>query len=90
MAVEDLVGAILEHNSSVKNTVCCIEEMSELTKVLTKKLRQSPKFSEEKLLEELSQVMLMCCVIAKEHNLEEADILHVQFETVRKMHEEIE
>lgn len=85
--MDGLVEKILIHNASVKNTVCCIEEMSELTKVLTKKLRNSEKFNREHLIEELAHVLLMCNVIAVEHGINEDDILEVQKDAVKRMEE---
>lgn len=87
-ATKSLVMAVLNHNSSEKNTVCCIEEMSELTKVLTKKLRKSEKFNIENLTEELSHVLLLCNVIAAEHGIHEKDILKEQMDAVQRMEEE--
>lgn len=83
----ELVDKVVEHNSSEKNIVCCIEEMSELTKVLTKKLRNSDKFNVNDLLEEVSHVLLMCNAIAKEYGLTEEDILSVQADAVKRMEE---
>lgn len=78
------------HNSRMKNIVCCIEEMSELTKVLTKNLRMSPKFSMDKLKEELAHVLLMCNVIASEYGITDDDILMLQQDAVRRMKEDNE
>lgn len=86
--MDELVGSVVLHNSSIKNAVCCIEEMSELTKVLTKKLRNSEKFSKEHLTEELAHVLLMCNVIATEYNINENDILEIQKDAVLRMEEE--
>jgi len=83
-----LVESVLTHNSSEKNTVCCIEEMSELTKVLTKKLRNSEKFNREDLAEELAHVLLMCAVIASEYEITVEDVLKIQKDAVRRMEEE--
>ena len=84
---ETLVDKVIDHNSSDFNTVCCIEEMSELTKVLTKKLRNSPKFTKDSLLEEISHVKLMCDVIATEHGLTKKDIFKEQQKAVSRMGE---
>lgn len=87
---KSLVAAVFTHNSSEKNTVCCIEEMSELTKVLTKKLRKSEKFNKEDLTEELAHVLLMCGAIAWEHGISDDDILEVQKDAVKRMEEGID
>ena len=83
----ELIEAMCNHNSLNKNVVCCIEEMSELTKVLTKYLRESPKFNKENLLEEVGHVLLMCEVIAMQHDLKPADIFQIQEDVVRRMYE---
>lgn len=82
-----LVDDIIQHNSREKNIVCCIEEMSELTKVLTKKLRMSPKFTKEKLTEEIAHVLLMCHVIAVDYNISEDDVFSAQQDAVQRMKE---
>lgn len=89
-STNDLVDVIISYNSSEKNAICCIEEMSELTKVITKNLRKSPKFNTDDLLEEISHVLLMCNVIAKEHNLSDDDILKIQQDAVERMKEDYE
>ena len=83
--MDELVERVVLHNASVKNAVCCIEEMSELTKVLTKKLRNSEKFSREHLIEELAHVLLMCNVIATEHGINHDDIFALQKDAVKRM-----
>lgn len=82
---KELAGTVVAHNSEEKNLVCCIEEMSELTKVLTKKLRNSPKFNKHDLLEEISHVLLMCNAVAIKYDLDEDDILREQLDAVRRM-----
>lgn len=84
---EDLVEAVYLHNSNIKNTVCCIEEMSELTKVLTKFLRESPKFNKADLTEELSHVLLLCDVMIRQHGIDRNDILEHQRKAVDRMYE---
>lgn len=83
-----LIDEVIEHNSRNKNIVCCIEEMSELTKVLTKKLRMSDKFTKESLTEEIAHVLLMCSVVATEYDISESDIYAVQQDAVQRMKEE--
>ena len=59
----------------VNNTiVCCIEEMSELTKVLTKYLRDSHKFSIDSLTEEVAHVLLMVDTMKETFVLNETKI----------------
>lgn len=83
-----LIEEVIEHNSKNKNIVCCIEEMSELTKVLTKKLRMSPKFNRDILTEEIGHVLLMCSVIANEYDISEEEIYNIQQDAVRRMKED--
>lgn len=80
-----LVKEIIMRNPSSKDAICCIEEMSELTKVLTKYLRNSPKFNKEKLAEEIGHVLLMCKVIAVRHGITKEEILAVQEDAVDRM-----
>ena len=85
--MNELIERVIAHNTSEKNTVCCIEEMSELTKVLTKKLRNSEKFNRGDLAEELAHVLLMCNVIAAEHGISEYVIRDYQEDAVKRMEE---
>lgn len=78
------------HNSRMKNIVCCIEEMSELTKVLTKNLRMSPKFDMDKLKEEISHVLLMCNVIVAEYGISDEEISRIQRDAIQRMKEDNE
>ena len=87
---EVLVDEVIKHNNKISddwNTICCIEEMSELTKVLTKKLRKSPKFTREKVLEEVSHVLLMCSVIAWENAISDEEIYEEQRKAIQRMNE---
>lgn len=83
-----LINEVYAHNTRPKNMICCIEEMSELTKVLTKELRNDPKFTTEKLAEELAHVLLMCNVIAYDYGIEPDIIYWNQQDAVRRMKEE--
>ena len=83
-----LVNEVYTHNTRSKNLICCIEEMSELTKVLTKELRNDPKFTTEKLTEELAHVLLMCNVIAYDYNIEPGVIYWNQHNAVQRMKED--
>lgn len=87
---EVLVDEVIKHNNKISddwNIICCIEEMSELTKVLTKKLRKSPKFSREKVLEEVSHVLLMCSAIAWENAISDEEIYEEQRKAILRMNE---
>lgn len=83
----NLIREVIRHNSSEKNTICCIEEMSELTKVLTKRLRNSPKFKREDLVEELGHVMLMTSVIAVDNDISMDEIKDIWQSAVDRMYE---
>jgi NTP pyrophosphatase (non-canonical NTP hydrolase) len=85
--MDELIERVIIHNTSEKNAICCIEEMSELTKVLTKKLRNSKKFNRELLIEEIAHVLLMCNVIAAEYIISEDMIREVQKDAVKRMEE---
>ena len=85
--MDELIEKVLTHNASEKNAICCIEEMSELTKVLTKKLRKSDKFNCGDLAEELAHVLLMCNVIAAEYRINNDDIFALQTDAVKRMEE---
>ena len=78
------------HNCRMKNIICCIEETSELTKVLTKNLRMSPKFSMDKLKEEIAHVLLMCNVLIAEYGISDEEISRLQQDAVRRMKEDEE
>lgn len=86
--MDNLVEKVALHNASTKNAICCIEEMSELTKVLTKKLRNDKKFNRDILTEELAHVLLMCNVIATEYGISSDDIFNIQKNAVQRMEEE--
>jgi NTP pyrophosphatase (non-canonical NTP hydrolase) len=57
-------------------SVCLVEEMSELIKVLAKKMRKSDKFKQEDLEEELGHVLLMCESIKTKFHVSDAAILY--------------
>jgi NTP pyrophosphatase (non-canonical NTP hydrolase) len=83
-----LAMEVYTHNTCEKNMICCIEEMSELIKVLTKKQRNSDKFSKDKLKEEVAHVLLMCNVMAFEYDISDEDILTEQKDAVNRMKED--
>lgn len=89
MEKRELIEEVVQHNSETKNIICCIEEMSELIKVLTKYLRESPKYNHLKLKEELGHVLLMCNVIAYKFDISEDDILKEWKYAIERMNEDI-
>lgn len=54
--------------------ICTIEEMSELTKVLTKYMRKSEKYNREDLVEEMSHVLFQIDVLKIAFNIKEREI----------------
>ena len=83
--MDSLVKEVAEFNSEEKNVICCIEEMSELIKVLTKKLRNDHKFSREKLVEEIGHVMLMCCTVAETNGITREEIQDSWMDAIYRM-----
>lgn len=64
--------------------VCTIEEMSEVTKVLTKFLRCSNKFDLDDLTEELAHAMLMLDVTRSIFHIESEEIVLEQIKALKK------
>jgi len=60
--------------------ICTIEEMSELTKVLTKYMRKSNKYNREDLVEEMSHVLFQIDVLKIAFNIQEAEIEEEQLD----------
>lgn len=85
MENSNLIERVNNYNNKQTSIICCIEEMSELTKVLTKDLRYSSKFSKEKLTEELSHVLLMCDVIKDLYEINDNNIYSEQLNAVERM-----
>jgi hypothetical protein len=65
-------------------SVCCIEEISEVTKVLTKYLRGSSKFNEDILVEEVAHALLMLDVIKIAFNLDDKEVALEQLRALEK------
>lgn len=79
--------ARMNREKPLKNSVyCTIEEMSELTKCLTKLLRVSPKFSVENLTEELAHSLLMINDIKIRFNIKDDDINKYQLDALRRLY----
>jgi NTP pyrophosphatase (non-canonical NTP hydrolase) len=66
----ELIKEYFEKYDSRHVEICAIEEMSELTKVLTKHMRSSRKFTKEKLTEELAHVMLLSFLLKREFKID--------------------
>jgi len=70
----------LETEKDINDAIyCTIEEMSEVTKVLTRFLRCSKKFSIDDLTEELAHSFLMLDVIKNRFNIKDEDIQHKNY-----------
>ena len=75
----------LESERDINDAIyCTIEEMSEVTKVLTKYLRNSSKFSINDLTEELAHSFLMLDVIKNRFNIKDVDIEHEKLLALKK------
>lgn len=75
----------LETMQDTETTIyCCVEELSEVTKVLMKFLRKSPKFSLDDLTEELSHALLMLNVVKNRFYISDEDIENNQLLALRK------
>lgn len=75
----------LEIEKDIEDAIyCTIEEMSEATKVLTKYLRRSRKFSIENLTEEVAHSLLMLNVIQHRFNISDDDIENEQVKALKK------
>jgi len=75
----------LETERNINDAIyCTIEEMSEVTKVLTKFLRNSHKFSIDDLTEELAHSFLMLDIIKNRFNIKDEDIQHEKLLALKK------
>ena len=75
----------LETERDINDAIyCAIEEMSEVTKVMTKFLRNSCKFSIDDLTEELAHSLLMLDIIKNRFNIKDEDITHEKLLALRK------
>jgi len=83
--INNLVKRIRIKNDTSTSIMCCIEEMSELTKVLCKRERSSNKFNKKDLVEEVAHVLLMVSVIKDSFYLNEIDIVNEQINAVERM-----
>lgn len=85
--IDDLTFRLATERDVTVACTCAIEEMSELTKVLTKKLRNSNKFKIEDLEEELSHVFLMCEVLKVKFDVLESKIIEYKMEVLDRCFE---
>lgn len=75
----------LEHERTKEDIIiCAIEEMSEATKVLTKYLRGSHKFSKENLTEEVAHALLLLDTIKNVFELDHEQLEREKLHALRK------
>ena len=67
--------------------ICTIEEMSELTKVLTKRLRNDPKFTIENLTEEMAHVYMMIATIQEKFDINDMDLRFEMIDAINRCKE---
>ena len=84
----DILMERLEVEKDIIDSVyCVIEEMSEVTKVLTKYLRGSHKFSIDKLTEEIAHALMMLTTIKNMFSISDEDIKNEQLKALKKYFE---
>lgn len=75
----------LETEKDIKDAIyCTIEEMSEATKIMTKYLRNSSKFSLENLQEEVAHSLLMLNVIKNIFGINDESIENEQIFALKR------
>mgnify|MGYP003595134329 CR=1 FL=1 len=72
--INDYQVRLTQERSMEEIMICTIEEMSELTKVLTKYMRNSEKYHREDLVEEMSHVLLQIEVLRQCFNITDSEI----------------
>ena len=81
---DEMRRLLIERTSETDGIICVIEEMSELTKVLTKRMRRSPKFNYQDLTMELAHVQLMCEVVRANFKIPVRDIDEAEYYALKK------
>jgi NTP pyrophosphatase (non-canonical NTP hydrolase) len=69
-----LTKKLAKEQSIEKTMICTIEEVSEVTKIITKYLRQSEKFSIEDLTQEVAHALLMLDTVKNVFNIQDEEI----------------
>ena len=82
--LKDLKKLLVDEQKISDSAICAIEEMSELSKVLCKLLRNSEKFNIHDLIEELSHTLLMVETIQKYFNISDESINNQQLTALNK------
>ena len=72
--INDYQVRLTQERSMEEIMICTIEEMSELTKVLTKYMRNSEKYHREDLVEEMSHVSFQIEVLRQCFNITDSEI----------------
>jgi len=81
--LEILTKRLIDERSVGHTTICCIEEMSELTKVLCKMLNNR-SFSRSNLTEEVAHALLMISVVASQFSITQEQVDKEQVSSLRK------
>lgn len=86
--VEYLGQRLINERDRADIVICTIEEMSEVTKVLTKYLRKSGKFNMDDLTEELAHAFLMLDIVKRLFGVDDGQILSEQLAALKKAFKE--
>ena len=81
---DELRRRLIECTPETDAIICVIEEMSELTKVLTKRMRRPPNFNFNDIAMELAHVQLMCEIIRVTFGINTCDIDTYEFIALQK------
>ena len=83
-----LMQKYVQNKGVADGIICCIEELSELTKVLTKYLRVDDKFSIDNLAEELAHVRALTTFIQHRFGIPDDLIEEEQIAVIKRFLEE--
>lgn len=82
--LNDLKKKLEEVKDTDQLIFCTIEEMSETTKVLTKYLRKSSKFSKNDLIEEISHSLMTLEAVKNRFKISDKEINDEQLSALRR------
>lgn len=83
-ALVHLKSYLITNRFLQNNIICCIEEMSEVTKVLTKYLRGREEFNKKDLEEEIAHALLMLDIIRERFHISTDAVKKYQVQALRK------
>lgn len=86
--IQELKQCLLDERNTQLVMVCTMEEMAELTKVLSKFIRGSRKFSREKLVEEMAHVLLQVDLLKQEFSISDEEIQMEQIDALERCFKE--